>query len=173
MYFDNIKPFKSIYWVLFLVMGFFIIKPDLNAQTTKPGDIEEVLEAYLDLGKALGKGEEKKSKKGAQHLAKVISQENFGPLFPEIPARLMLADSNTMLREIYAEISQQLRILLSKSEDFEMDVFVIFCQSLFQNKGAIWLSEEKPNPKKRFNPYLGEEGPFCGKWIETLKPIEK
>jgi hypothetical protein len=155
---------------LFLLISgfFFLIFTSGNAQIPqKAGDLDEVLSAYFEWGEYLGKEEEKKAIALARKFLRVIKKENYDFVFSPDPEEFNQAFSLVLQRKLYSKISSKMRLLVSKSEQLDMEIYVYHHPEANEGEGAIWLSEEE----KPFNPYFSKKEKKQGKLMETIKPI--
>jgi hypothetical protein len=157
-----IRTFLSIFLIISL--------QNLFAQkSAKTGSIQDVLDRYFDLGKALCNSDLKKALEKAKKLENEIVKNNFNPYFEPNTSALKSATDFEKLRFSHYQFSKKLRQILPFSETLDDVVFVIHCPIVFQDSGAFWLSEDK----SIHNPYAGNGNKNCGKVIETIKPMVK
>jgi len=111
-----------------------------------------MLDAYFAIGKALfGDNLE-----GVKKSAGGIDDKYFSMMASS-------KDINTA-REIFAEVSTVILNKLKVSGQNTKSIYKYFCPMAFDNKGAIWLQDNKDIA----NPYFGSVMPKCGELQETL-----
>ena len=155
---------------LFLLLPFFLFSENISAQIkAKNGSVQDVLDRYYELGKALSGSETKKALEKAKKLEAEIVSNNFISYFGSTFSALQSASDIAQLRLVYYQLSQKLRKILPYSETLDDVVYVLHCSACFHDSGAFWLSEDK----SIHNPYLETENKSCEKFIETIKPMVK
>ncbi|MDP3445962.1 MAG: DUF3347 domain-containing protein [Ignavibacteria bacterium] len=147
------------------------------AEATKT-EMEQVIDAYLQLKDAFVKDDEQETEKAIILMAKKVAavvpaklegeglkawqnhQEVYGTNFKEMLINKGLDNK----RSYFSHISEIVYCTIKSFGLKQGNLFAIFCPMAFDGKGAYWISDSKTIQ----NPYLGSKMPTCGEVKEEL-----
>lgn len=147
------------------------------AEATKT-EMEQVIDAYLQLKDAFVKDDEQETEKAIILMAKKVTavvptklesegleawqnhQEVYGTNFKEMLINKGLDNK----RSYFSHISEIMYCTIKSFGLKQGNLFAIFCPMAFDGKGAYWISDSKTIQ----NPYFGSKMPTCGEVKEEL-----
>ena len=147
------------------------------AESTKT-EMEQVIDAYLQLKDALVKDDETLADNAVSLMAEKIlaviptklegkgleAWQNHQALYESKLKEMQHIKGLDDKRSYFSHISEIMYCTIKSFGLKEGDLFAIFCPMAFDNKGAYWISDSKIIQ----NPYMGAKMPTCGEIKEEL-----
>jgi len=147
------------------------------AETTKT-EMEQVIDAYLQLKDAFVKDDEQATEKAttlmAEKVAAVIPTKlegkgleawhNHQEVYEAKLKEMQHIKGLDNKRSYFSHISEIMYCTIKSFGLKQGNLFAIFCPMAFDSKGAYWISDSKTIQ----NPYLGSKMPTCGEVKEEL-----
>ncbi len=147
------------------------------ANETK-AEMEQVIDAYLQLKDAFVKDDEQATEKAtllmAEKVAAVIptklegeglkAWQNHKAIYESKLKEMQHIKGLDNKRSYFSHISELMYCTIKSFGLKQGNLFAIFCPMAFDGKGAYWISDSKTVQ----NPYLGSKMPTCGEVKEEL-----
>lgn len=148
-----------------------------TAETTEK-ELEEVIDAYLQIKDALVKDDEQATNKAVdlmyEKVALVIPSKlagngleawkNHQNLYEQKLKEMKHIKGLENKRSYFSHVSEIVYCTIKSFGIKEGNLYAIFCPMAFDGKGAYWIN----NSKVVQNPYFGAKMPTCGEIKETL-----
>lgn len=149
----------------------------LDGETAK-AEMEQVIEAYLQVKDALVKDDENAVNEAANLMAERVSAvvsaklegkgleawQNHKALYETKLKEMQHIKGLENKRSYFSHISEIMYCTVKSFGLKQGNLFAIFCPMAFDNKGAYWISDSKTIQ----NPYMGAKMPTCGEVKEEL-----
>ena len=148
----------------------------LSETTTK--EMEQVVEAYLQIKGALISEDESALNKAANQMAEKVAAvvptklegtgleawKNHQSLYEQKLKEMQHIKGLDNKRSYFSHISEIMYCTIKSFGLKQGKLYAIFCPMAFEGKGAYWISDSKIIQ----NPYLGKKMPTCGEIKEEL-----
>ncbi len=147
------------------------------AESTKT-EMEQVIDAYLQLKDALAKDDETSADNAASLMAEKVlaviptklegkgleAWQNHQALYESKLKEMQHIKGLENKRSYFSHISEIMYCTIKSFGLKQGNLYAIFCPMAFDGKGAYWISENR----KIQNPYMGAKMPTCGEIKEEL-----
>ena len=151
--------------------------PYQPAQATRT-EMEQVIDAYLQVKDALVKDDEDAVNKAAGVMAEKVvavvptkmegkgleAWQNHKALYEAKLKEMQHMSGLENKRSYFSHISEIMYCTIKSFGLKQGSLFAVFCPMAFDNKGAYWISDNKDIQ----NPYMGTKMPACGEIKEEL-----
>lgn len=151
--------------------------PYQPAEATK-AELEEVIEAYLQIEAALVKDDEEGVNKSVGEMVKKVltvvptklegkgleAWQNHKALYEDKLKEMQHIEGIENKRSYFSHVSEIMYCTIKSFRLKQGNLFAIFCPMALDNKGAYWISDSKTIQ----NPYMGAKMPTCGEIKEEL-----
>lgn len=141
-------------------------------------ELEQVIDAYLQVKDALVKDDEKAVNKAVGVMAEKVSEvvpvqlegkgleawQNHKALYGEKLKEMQHITGLENKRSYFSHISEIMYCTIKSFGLKQGNLFAAFCPMAFDNKGAYWITDNK----KIQNPFFGSKMPKCGEIKEEL-----
>ncbi len=147
--------------------------PETNTGEEKfKTQLEEVVQAYLEIREALANDNIKAAQKGAQDFNKALAKMNSewlpqakraswieqSPVLQKSAERIQSGTDIKRQREAFFSLSNGIIVTVKNYGPLKTTLYQQYCPMAVSSRGANWLSDSKTIS----NPYLGQEMPTCG-----------
>ena len=147
------------------------------AEATKT-EMEQVIDAYLQLKDAFVKDDEQATEKVTMLMAEKVAAvvptklqteglqtwQNHQEVYESKLKEMQHIKGLDNKRSYFSHISEIMYCTIKSFGLKQGNLFAIFCPMAFDNKGAYWISDSKDIQ----NPYMGTKMPACGEIKEEL-----
>lgn len=148
----------------------------LSETTTQ--EMEQVIEAYLQIKDGLIKEDETAVNQAASQMAEKVAAviptklegkgleawQNHQSLYEQKLKEMQHIKGLDNKRSYFSHISEIVYCTIKSFGLKQGELYAIFCPMAFNNKGAYWINDSKTIQ----NPYLGSKMPTCGEIKEVL-----
>jgi hypothetical protein len=162
----------------FVHMDIVILHEPYRPPVATKTEMEQVINAYLQIKDALFKGDEGATDKAVglmdEKVASVVSTQleakgleawqNHQALYKDKLKEMQHVKGLENKRSYFGHISEIMYCTIKSFGLRQGPLFAIFCPMAFDNKGAYWISDSKTVQ----NPYFGSKMPTCGETKEEL-----
>ncbi len=143
-----------------------------SGQEKFKSQLEQVVQAYLEIREALANDNIEAAQMGAQDFNKVLVKVDAellpsaeraswleqSPVLQKSAERIQTATDIKRQREAFFSLSNGVIVAVKNYGPLETTLYQQYCPMAVSSRGANWLSDSKTIS----NPYLGQEMPTCG-----------
>lgn len=162
---------------LFLSLLISITALNAHSDAFKPAFVDTLIDPYLIIQKGLAGDDLKVAQTGANALLKALESAPHGEGAHEEamdlmkPAKAILETQEIKsARTNFLSLSQEMTTLITHvGVSSEKPLYIAFCPMAFDNKGGVWIQEDKTVA----NPYYGSMMLRCGSIQKQIAGSEK
>ncbi|MDF1573411.1 MAG: DUF3347 domain-containing protein [Bacteroidales bacterium] len=155
-----------------------ILEQQYNPSEAVKAEMEQVINAYLQVKNSFVKDDEKAVNKAVEVMAEKVSAlvpaqmegkgleawQNHKTLYEDKLKEMQHIPGLENKRSYFSHISEIVYCTIKSFGLNQGNLFAVFCPMAFDNKGAYWISDSKEIQ----NPYFGEKMLTCGEIKEEL-----